>query len=211
MHDPLTPIERKVYHFLLDFLAEHTYQPSVREIGRKVRIPSTKTVTEVLGRLEEKGFLEREHARSRGVKIVGFSSIGGVQPIPLYARVNPVAPYLTSENRERYLGVDRGLVLTDDSFLLRVVGDELAQRGILAGDLALVSPSTRAIDGELVAARIGGHVTVRLIGHLGAVVSLSTGTAGEPETFLGPTDDFAILGVVTTVVRTLRAPAPEVD
>ena len=209
MHDPLTPIERKVYHFLLDFLAEHTYQPSVREIGRKVRIPSTKTVTEVLARLEDKGFLEREHARSRGVKIVGFSSIGGVQPVPLYARVNPVAPYLTSENRERFVGVDRSLVLTDDSFLLRVVGDELALRGILAGDLALVSPSTRANDGELVAARVGGHVIVRLIGHLGAVVSLSTGTAGEPETFLGPTDDFAILGVVTTVVRSLRAPAPD--
>lgn len=207
--DPLTPIERKVYHFLLDFLAEHTYQPSVREIGRKVRIPSTKTVTEVLGRLEEKGFLEREHGRSRGVKIVGFSSIGGVQPIPLYARVNPVTPYFTSENRERFVGVDRSQVLTDDSYLLRVVGDELAARGIVAGDLVLVSPSTRANDGELVAARVAGHVVVRLIGHLGAVVSLSTGVAGEPEVFLGPTDDFAILGVVTTVVRTLRSPAPD--
>jgi repressor LexA len=207
VHDPLTPIERKVYHFLLDFLAERTYQPSVREIGRKVRIPSTKTVTEVLGRLEEKGFLEREHGRSRGVKIVGFSSMGGVQPVPLYARVNPVAPYFTSENRERFVGVDRSLVLTDDSFLLRVVGQEMAARGLLEGDLILVSPSTRAIDGEIVAARVGSHVTVRLIGHLGAVVSLSTGTAGEPETFVGPADDFAVLGVVTTVVRSLRAPA----
>lgn len=206
MHDPLTPIERKVYHYLLDFLAEHTYQPSVREIGRKVRIPSTKTVTEVLARLEEKGFLEREHGRSRGVRIVGFSSIGGTQPVPLYARVNPVAPYLTPENRERYVAVDRGFVLTDDTYLLRVVGDEMAGRAILDGDLALVSPSTRANDGDLVATRVGGHVLVRLVGHLGAVVSLSTGTAGDPETFLGPTDDFAVLGVVVTVIRVLRAP-----
>ena len=211
MHDPLTPIERKVYHFLLDFLAEHTYQPSVREIGRKVRIPSTKTVTEVLARLEDKGFLEREHGRSRGVRIVGFSSIGGVQPVPLYARVNPVTPALTSENRERYVGVDRSLVLTDDSFLLRVVGHELSARGILDGDLVLVSPSSRAADGDLVAARVGSHVLVRLIGHLGAVVSLGTGAAGDPETFLGPTDDFAVLGVVTSVMRTLRAPATDAD
>lgn len=205
MHDPLSPIERKVYHYLLDFLAEHTYQPSVREIGRRVRIPSTKTVTEVLARLEEKGFLEREHGRSRGVKIVGFSSIGGVQPVPLYARVNPVAPYLTSENRERFIAIDRLMVLTDDSFLLRVAGQDMAGRGVFDGDLMLVSPSTRANDGDLVAARIASHVMIRLVGHLGAVLSLSTGVAGEPETFLGPSDDFAVLGVVTTTIRTMRS------
>ncbi len=209
MHDPLTPIERKVYHYLLDFLAEHTYQPSVREIGRRVRIPSTRTVTEVLARLEEKGFLEREHGRSRGVKIVGFSSIGGVQPLALYARVNPVAPYLTSENRERFVAVDRSLVLTDDSCLLRVVGQEMAGRGLFDGDLMLVSPSTRAIDGDLVAARVGPHVLVRVIGHLGAVLSLSTGVAGDAETFLGPSDDFAVLGVVTTTVRVLKPGAAQ--
>ena len=57
MSDPLTPIERKVYHYLLDFLAENTYQPSVREIGRRLRIRSTKTVTEILQSLADKGYV----------------------------------------------------------------------------------------------------------------------------------------------------------
>lgn len=204
MHDPLTPIERRVYHYLLDFLAEHTYQPSVREIGRRLRIPSTKTVTEILQRLADKGFVEREHGRSRGVKIVGFSAIGGVQPVPLYARVNPVHPYLAAENRERHVAVDRSLVLTDDTFMLRATDQEMAARGILQGDLLLVSPSTRANDGDLVVARVGGRVLCRLIGHLGAVLSLGTGVPGELEVFLGPSDDFAVLGVVTSVIRAMR-------
>ncbi len=207
MHDPLTPIERRVYHYLLDFLAEHTYQPSVREIGRRLRIPSTKTVAEILQRLADKGFLEREHGRSRGVKIVGFSSIGGVQPVPLYARVNATQPYLAAENRERHVAVDRSLVLTDDTFMLRAVGNEMAGRGILAGDWLLISPSTRANDGDLVAARVGERVVCRLIGHLGAVLSLGTGVPGDPEIFLGPSDDFAVLGVVTSVMRGVRDPA----
>jgi SOS-response transcriptional repressor LexA len=122
--------------------------------------------------------------------------------------VNPVQPYFTSENRERFLAVDRTLVLTDDSCLLRVVGQEMAPGGLHDGDLVLVSPSTRANDGDLVAARVGSHVLGRRIGHLGAVVALGTGIPGEQETFLGVTDDFAILGVVTTVIRALRVAEP---
>ena len=144
MSDPLTQIERKVFHYLLDFLAEHTYQPSVREIGRRLRIKSTKTVVELLQALEDKGYVERVHGRSRGVRIVGASSVGGVQPVPFYARVNPIQPYLTSENRERFVNMDRSLLPTDDVFFLRVVGNDLANRGVQDGDWALTSPSTRA-------------------------------------------------------------------
>jgi repressor LexA len=199
--DPLTPIERKVYHYLLDFLAEHTYQPSVREIGRRLRIPSTKTVAELLQKLEEKGYVEREPGRSRGVRIIGASGPGGVQPVPLYARVNPVQPYLTSENRERFVNMDRSLLPTDDVFLLRVAGNDMAHRAVIDGDCALVSPSIRAQDGDLVAARVGPHIMIRVVSHLGAVLSLSTGMTGEAERFLGPTDDFAVLGVVVGVLR----------
>ncbi len=31
MPDTLSAVEQKVYHYLLDFLTAHTYQPSVRE------------------------------------------------------------------------------------------------------------------------------------------------------------------------------------
>jgi SOS-response transcriptional repressor LexA len=51
---PLTQVERKVYHFLIDYLAEHTFQPSVREIARHFRIPSTKTVTDLIAAIAEK-------------------------------------------------------------------------------------------------------------------------------------------------------------
>jgi hypothetical protein len=42
---------------------------------------------------------------------------------------------------------------------------------------------------------------IRVVSHLGAVLSLSTGMTGEAERFLGPTDDFAVLGVVVGVLR----------
>lgn len=202
MNDPLTPLERRVYHYLLDYLAENTFQPSVREIGRRFRIRSTKTVAELLATLAEKGFIEREAGRSRGVKIIGWSSMGQVQPVALYARVNPVAPHLSDENRERWVAMDRAFVPSDDAFLLRHGDDAMMARGVHSGDLVLVSPSTRARDGDLVAARVGSHVLVRVVSRQGAVLSLTATNGVDRELFLGPADDFSVLGVVTAVFRT---------
>jgi repressor LexA len=208
--DPLSPIERRVYHFLLDFLSENTFQPSVREIGRRFRIKSTKTVAEILQSLADKGFIEREGARSRGVRIVGFSAMGHVQPIPLYARVNPIEPYLSDENRERFVAMDRSFVPCDDAFFLRNAGDAMSGRGLFDGDWVLVGPSTRAHDGDLIAVRSGAHVVVRTVARLGAVLSL-TATNEEGEIFLGPTDDFSVLGVVAAILRPFHDAAPADD
>ena len=73
MPDPLTPVEQRIYHYLLDFLCDNTYQPSVREIGKQFQIKSTKTVSELLQSLADKGYIERDPSRSRGVKLMGTS------------------------------------------------------------------------------------------------------------------------------------------
>ena len=80
MPDPLTHIERKVYNYLLDFLSQNTYQPSVREIGRRFKIKSTKTVSELLQSLAKKGYIERDPSRSRGVRLLGYQTSRRIQP-----------------------------------------------------------------------------------------------------------------------------------
>ncbi len=72
MSEPLTPVERKVYQYLIDFLAENTYQPSIREIGKRFRIKSTKTVSDLLHALAHGrrarspgGALSQRHPRVR--------------------------------------------------------------------------------------------------------------------------------------------------
>ncbi len=211
MHDPLTPIERRVYHYLLDYLARHTYQPSVREIARRFRIRSTKSVAEIIESLAHKGFVERPNGRSRGVKLIGYSSIGRTQPVPVYSQVNPTEPYLTAEHRARFLAMDRAFCPSDEVFFLAAPDESMQTRGIWAGDLVLLDPAARSRDGDIVAARVGGAVLVRLIAHRGAMVSLSApGTVTDGvavEVTFGSRDDFAVLGVVVGLVRgSLREP-----
>lgn len=211
MPDPLTPIERKVYHYLIDFLAEHTYQPSVREIGQRFQIRSTKTVAAILQSIADKGYIERAPGRSRGVKLLGYSSIGNVQPIPLYAAVQPDLPALLSDDTTRYVAMDRGFVTAEDAFLVPVTDDAMSGRGLASGDLVLVDPAARACDGDLVVARIGKTHIVRTLEHRGATLALWTADAEPRQQLLGPESDFTILGVVATVLRSLRQPASNGD
>jgi repressor LexA len=201
MAAPLTPLERKVYHYLLDFLAEHSFQPSLREIGRRFSIGSTKTVMDLLIRLEEKGYIERGVAHSRGVRLIGYTGPLGAQPVPLYARAHAAPPALRREDIVRHYALDRHLLAGDEVFLTRVVGDATASRGVLDGDLAIVHPTARAADDGLVALRIGEWIHVRAVRHDGAALIVESPDAPGGELRLGRGDDFGVLGVVEGIVR----------
>ena len=201
MTEPLTPLERRVYHYLIDFLAENTYQPSIREIAKKFRIKSTKTVSDLLASLSQKGFIERDQSRSRGVRIVGFSGTANTQPVPYYGRVHAGEPALIPEHRESFITMDRRFLPSDDVFFLRISGESMIARGIFDGDYVMVSPSTRAKDGDIVAARLGEEATVKTLTHRGATIVLEPANDAERAIEVGTRDDFAVLGVVCGVFR----------
>lgn len=196
MRAPLTPIEQDVYQFLLDHLAEHTFQPSVRDIGRHCKIASTKSVTDLLASLERKGYIEREPGRSRGVKLLGHGGPSGVMPVPvMIVQAGANAPHA-----ESHLSLDRALVPSPECFLVRVAADDARALGVQAGDLALVHPVARSRDGEAVVVRLGGAASVRTIERRGQAVLLHQGNGAEPRE-VGPHDDFAVLGVLAGVIR----------
>lgn len=201
MAEPLTQLERRVYHYMIDFLAENTYQPSIREIAKKFRIKSTKTVSDLLHALATKGYIERDESRSRGVRLLGFAAAGATQPVPYYGKIAAGEPALMPEHRQGYVTVDRRFLPSDDVFALRVKGDSMTGRCIMDGDFVLVTPSQRAKDGDVVAARIGDEATVKTLTHRGATVVLQPANPNEPPIEVGPRDDFAVLGVVCGVFR----------
>lgn len=201
MPEPLTPVERKVYQYLIDFLAENTYQPSIREIGKKFRIKSTKTVSDLLHALTDKGYIERDPARSRGVRIIGYQGPTRVQPVPYYGRVHAGEPSLLDEHREGSITFDRRFVASDDTFSLRVQGESMIGRGIFDGDYVLVTPTATPRDGEIVAVRLGEDATVKVLERRVDGLILHPANPAEREIAVRPTDDYAILGVVTGVFR----------
>jgi repressor LexA len=147
----LTDIERKILDYMVSYLRSNTYQPSIREIGERFGIKSTKTVSEHLQALAEKGFLERDPSRSRGVRILGVDLHPDAVSVPLFADL----PDGRGTRPEGDLTLDRRLAGAKGGFLVRARADELRLLGIDDGDLLLVEPA--AFDelphGSLVALR----------------------------------------------------------
>lgn len=158
MPEPLTPTEEKVYRYLLAYLAEHSYQPSVREIGREFDIKSTKTVSDILGNLARKGWVQRNRARSRGLTILGAHAPGSTVPVALYDRLSDGGGPPTPDCREDWVTVDRRLVPNPDAYFIRIAGGSTA--GVTPGTIVLVDPHTAGDGDDLVAVRRNGRVEV---------------------------------------------------
>ena len=200
---PLTPIEEQVYHFLLDFLAERTFQPSVREIAERFSIASTKSVADLLASLERKGYIEREAGRSRGVTLLGFAGGAGTVPVPVMRPDGARRAMLD----DGFLTIARTLIHASDAFLTHAFPDAAEEVGVLEGDLLIVHPSERARDGDALVVRVGGAILVRRMQRIGSNIRLLP--SGERESLeLGPMDDYAVLGVLGGVIRSASRNAP---
>ena len=108
---------------------------------------------------------------------------------------------LLPEHRQGFITVDRHFLPSDDAFFLKVRGDSMSGRGILDGDFVMVTPSARAKDGDMVAARLGEEATVKTLMHRGSTVVLEPANNAERAIEVGPRDDFAVMGVVCGVYR----------
>ena len=203
MPESLTPLERRIYHYLIDFLTENTYQPSIREIGKKFRVKSTKTVSDLLQSLADKGYIERDPSRSRGVRLLGYSGVARTVPIPYYGKIHAGEPSLLPEHREGYLTMDRRFVPDERSFFLKVKGDSMIGRGIHDGDFVMVNPEAGSDvkDGSIIAARLGEEATIKTLTHDDGTVVLEPANPDDRAIVVKPTDDFAVLGVVCGVFR----------
>jgi repressor LexA len=149
MPKPLTSLERRILDFLVEYLRKNTYQPSIREIGKRFGIKSTKTVSEYLQALADKGWVERDPSRSRGVRLIGIEINPSTVTVPRYGEV--VTNGANGESAEAY-ELDRKLAGTGGTFCVAMNGDELVNDGIRDGDLLLVEPTepTELEDGDLI-------------------------------------------------------------
>ena len=201
MPEALTPLEGSVYNYLLDFTAENTYQPSIRDIGKKFQIKSTKTVSDLLQSLARKGYIERDPARSRGVRLLGFTGGEKTKPVPYYGKIHAGEPSLLPENRQGFITMDRRFIPSDEVYFLKVKGDSMIGRAISDGDFVMVNPVAKPKENDIVAARIGEEATVKTLSHSNGRILLTPANPAEREIEIQPGQDFGILGVVCGVFR----------
>jgi repressor LexA len=207
MPEPLTKLERRILDFIVDYLRRNTYQPSIREIGQRFAIKSTKTVSEHLQALADKGWIERDPSRSRGVRILGIDLKPATVTVPIYGADGPGQAPVGLDGVVDDLQLDLRLVGADGVFALPMAGDDMAGAGIRDGDLLIVEPRQAAAvdEGATVVARVGGHVTVRRFHQRGGDPMLESAGQVFPPLVTGVAGA-ELLGQVVCVLRRVGVP-----
>jgi len=68
----LTGRQQEIWKFLTDYVDDHGYPPTVREIGEQVGLASPSTVHAHLANLERAGYLKRDPTKPRALELTGL-------------------------------------------------------------------------------------------------------------------------------------------
>jgi len=211
MPDSLNPRQRQILDYLREHSRDHSYPPTVREIGRAVGLSSSSTVQNHLNTLETRGFITRDPAKSRTVEIVDAQESrrrGNIVNLPLVGRVAAGTPVLAVENVEEHLNVGTEIAGGEDSYALTVHGESMIDAGIRDGDIVVVSPRKDApANGTIVVARIENEhtgeseVTVKRFFREAGRIRLQPENSTMEPIYVR---ELALEGVVVAVIRLLK-------
>jgi repressor LexA len=163
----LTKRQEAILQFVLDYVRNEGYPPSIREIGAKFDIGSLRGVTVHLDALEKKGYISRSNT-PRSIKVTHphYQTANRVAMLPLLGTIAAGTPVDATENVEDFIPVPSEMVnRIEGAFLLRVKGDSMSGEGIMPRDLVMVKPQRTANQGDLVAVLLGDEATVKRINY----------------------------------------------
>ncbi|NOQ22298.1 MAG: transcriptional repressor LexA [Candidatus Aegiribacteria sp.] len=200
----ITDRQKQVLEYICDFIDEHSYAPSIRDIQKHFGLKSTKGVKDHIDRLVDKGYLNRKEGTARALKVIRDDT-KAIKKVPLVGTVAAGLPLLAEENIEDYLPVSADMGRTEGMFFLRVNGDSMINAAILDGDLVLVRPQPFVEQGEIAVVRIGDEATVKRFFRFDSRIELLPENPDfEPIVYWDEDEDIRVVGKVTAVLRTLE-------
>lgn len=150
----LAPVQRRTLEYLRNYIAEHGYGPTLKEIAAVIGVRSPSTAHFHLSRLEDKGFIDRGEDGSvtlnEGVELKPALSPCAV---PLFGLIAAGAPIEAIEDRS--VTVDLPPKFLDgrgEIFCLQVTGESMIDAHIMDGDIIILRKQETANDGEIVVA-----------------------------------------------------------
>jgi repressor LexA len=200
----LTDKQERILTFIVDYVNDQGYPPSIREIGNHFNISSLRGVTVHLDALERKGYIKRANT-ARAITVIGKTGstapTRNVAMVPLVGTIAAGVPITAHENIEALVPVPQELIRNVKSaFALRVKGDSMINAHILDDDLVVIKEQVTAENGDLVAFLLGDEATVKRIEFTNDGVRLRAENPAYPNIEVRR-EDSRIMGKVIGLVR----------
>ena len=163
----MADLSKKDYE-ILDFILEQQnkrgYPPTVREICEAVGLSSTATIHARLKKIEKHGYIVKESAKNRSIKVVNYKNSempdridyndDRYLTVPVYGKVTAGVPITAIEDITESFPLPMSFAHNKDLFMLRVQGESMINAAILDGDFIIVERTPVANNGDIVVALI---------------------------------------------------------
>jgi len=152
----LTKKQKAILAYIKEYIIDHGYPPSVRDIAAHFDLASAGGVHKHLKNLEEKGFLALDSNISRGIRVLGeeAQTPQPVVELPLKGRVAAGKPIQYELENESLTFPEFMVKRADRSYVLQVQGDSMIEEAIQDGDYVIVESRDMADNGEMVIALV---------------------------------------------------------
>ncbi len=187
---------KETYNFIVSYLENKKYPPTIREICDKLDLDSTSSAVYHLKKLEKMGKITRSVNKNRAIELVD-KSINNIT-LPVVGVIAAGQPIFAEETLLDKVVVSENLFSGTNMFILKVKGDSMINIGIYNGDFVVISKQSVANNGEIVACLIDNEATVKRYYKENGYFRL------QPEnSFMRPiiTDHVEILGKVVGLIR----------
>src|SRR5579883_538242 len=150
----LTDKQERILSFIVDYVNDKGYPPSIREIGNHFNISSLRGVTVHLDALERKGYIQRK-ATSRSITVIGKTGATAphrnVAMVPLLGTIAAGVPITAMQNVDGQVPVPQEMMRSGDNiFALQVKGDSMIGAHIMPRDIVVIKEQRNAENGDLV-------------------------------------------------------------
>lgn len=207
MADGLSEKQQRILDFVQEFLDEHDYPPSIRDIQQGCEISSTSVVDYNLKRLEERGLLHRDREISRAIQLPGAQSRRRIQTVPVLGKIAaglpiPTPPEVLPEGYEEIEVTDDQLKGRTNAFALRVEGTSMIDALINDGDIVILEPTQSCDDGDVVAVwlKAENETTLKKLFHEGDRIRLQPMNSTMQAFYTTP-DNIEVQGKVLSAIR----------
>ena len=141
----ITPGQKKILDYIVEFYDKHKYPPSLEEIGRKFDKSKT-TIHHYVKMLASKGYLKKKNYVSRGIQPNRETEIFLLGKIAAGEPIEPI------ENPAPIKVPDFLVKTPGNYYALEVKGTSMEEDGILDGDIIVIRHQNVAENGDAVVA-----------------------------------------------------------
>ena len=160
----VTARQKELLSIIYAYIKSAGYPPTYGEMRERLKVSSNQSIIDLIEKLRNAGLIRKSETAARGLTILpsGYEALGEPPLVGFLGMTSAGAPIQSIEISGEWRPVSKDVSrLSEEVFMLKVLGDSMINAGIDDGDAVLIQTKKEFVSGEIVYAQIGSEGTIK--------------------------------------------------